>query len=161
MGLNVKRSDLFPVGTAVKAFGANFSIIERTRGHKPGPSAAAVAEATVDAFGNLAFPTLGEGQWELWAEVAGVEVNLHGGSENFVPSAVTPGALTFNSGLLNKRGAVTAGVPAASVGSPTGPGVTTSGAGVSDGIPYGSLAERIQAKRAFDGCAPNSLAPLI
>ena len=156
MGLNVKRSDLFPVGTTVKAFGP---LLERRRGSKP--SGTAIAEATVDANGNLAFPTLAEGQWELWAEVAGVEVALHGGSENFVPSAVVPGALQFNAGLLNKRGAVTAGVPAAAVGSSMGPGVTTSGGGVSSGIPYAPLAERIQAKRAFDGCAPNSLAPLI
>jgi hypothetical protein len=154
MGLNVKRSDLFPVGTTVKVFGGTFASVTRaSHGHKPGPPAEAVAEATVDSFGNLAFPTLGEAQWELWAEVGGAEVTLHGGSENFRPSAVVPNALTFNAGLLSKRGAVIAGTPAS--------GATLGGLAGPSGVVAAPLAERIQALRAMTGCAPNSLAPLI
>jgi hypothetical protein len=156
MGLNVKRSDLFPVGTTVKCFGpisAGVGARGGSGGHGKKPSGSELASATVDAFGNLAFPTLGEGQWELYAEVGGEEVLLHGGSENFVPSAVVPNALTFNAGLLSKRGAVIAGSPASGSG--------TGGLAGPSGVVAAPLAERIQALRAMTGCAPNSLAPLI
>src|SRR5215472_5321867 len=104
MGLNVKRSDIFPPGTVVKTYGP---LLERRRGNKP--SGTVLAEATVDARGNLSFPTLGEGQFELWAEVGGVEMNLHAGSENFVPLTTTPAQLAKGAGLMFARGAVLSG----------------------------------------------------
>jgi hypothetical protein len=152
MGLNVKRCDLFPVGTVVKCFGP---LLERSRAHKP--SSTEVASATVDSKGNLAFATVAEGQWELWAEVGGAEVGLHVGSENFVPNPVVPGALTFGTGYLARLGAVqSGGLATNTIGVPVAATSTVAGGNPSigwSGVIPAPLAERIQAKRLLDGCA--------
>lgn len=84
MSLVVKRSDRFPVGTVVEAFSP-----PSNRHHEGKPSGVAVASATVDASGKLTFSSLAEGVYNLWAEVAGANVNLKAGSEEFTP----PGTL--------------------------------------------------------------------
>lgn len=77
MSLVVKRSDRFPVGTVVSAFAPPLN-----RHHEGKPSGVALATATVDASGTLTFP-LPEAIYNLWAEVAGANVNLRAGSEEF------------------------------------------------------------------------------
>lgn len=77
MSLVVKRSDRFPVGTVVSAFSP-----PSNKHHEGKPSGVAVAAATVDASGTLTF-SVAEGVYNLWAEVAGVNVNLKAGSEEF------------------------------------------------------------------------------
>lgn len=84
MALTVKRSDKFPVGTAVSAFSPPLN-----RHHEGKPSGVALATATVDASGTLSFPTLGEAIFNLWAEVGGANANLRAGSEEFT----APGTL--------------------------------------------------------------------
>lgn len=61
--LVVSRSDVFPVGTVVKAYPLN-----RVHGGKP--AGASTAEATVDAAGKLTLTNLVEGMYRLWALVS-------------------------------------------------------------------------------------------
>lgn len=67
MSLTSKRSDVFPIGTTVKAYGPECGVTGY--GQKPvGPS---LAEATVDAAGTLTLALEDEGCYVLAAEVAG------------------------------------------------------------------------------------------
>jgi len=77
MSLVVKRSDLYPVGTTVKAFSPPSN---RHFGGKP--SGVAVGEAVVDAAGTLTF-AIPDGLYRLWASVGGSDVNLLAGSQGF------------------------------------------------------------------------------
>jgi hypothetical protein len=86
MALVIRRSDVFPIGTTVKAFPLAF---ERT--HQSRPPGTQLASATVAADGSLTFSTLANGNYTLWAEVGGVGVQIHAGSEGFTPPA--PGLL--------------------------------------------------------------------
>lgn len=72
----------FPVGTVVSAFAASDG--QQNRHHEGKPSGTAVATATVGADGQLVFPTLPNGRYSLYAEVAGAPANVQAGNEDFV-----------------------------------------------------------------------------
>lgn len=82
MSVQIRRSDLYPVGTTVSAYAENAG--DRRREAKPAGSA--VATAVVDANGMLAFPTLAPGRFTLHAEVGGKPVILGAGGESPPPA---------------------------------------------------------------------------
>lgn len=74
----VARSDKFPVGTVVSAYGG-----AQNRHFEGRPSGEALTSATVDSSGRLTF-SLPEGPvYHLYAEVAGKPANLEFGAEGF------------------------------------------------------------------------------
>lgn len=73
----------YPVGTSVQAFAASDG--QQNRHHEGKPSGTAAATATVGADGLLSFPTLPQGRYVLYAEVAGSPANVQAGNEDFTP----------------------------------------------------------------------------
>lgn len=97
--LNIKRSDRFPVGTAVKVFAG----INKHHEGKPSSYGTALAEGTVGADGKLTISGLPEGMLTLWAEVGGVSQYI---TTNAAPYA--PPLPTLRERVLSRR--VEAGV---------------------------------------------------
>lgn len=81
----VSRSDLFPVGTVVKAF-------KRTSDHQAAngrPSGEVVVEGTVGANGQLTLNVPTATGYVLWAEVAGKHVVATMGAQPYVAPPAT------------------------------------------------------------------------
>lgn len=78
VSLVVNRSDIFPVGTSVKAYPASDTH------DKVGPSGTATETQTVQNDGSLTFTTLStEGTFVLWAEVAGKDRYVQCANQSF------------------------------------------------------------------------------
>lgn len=91
------KSPKFPVGTVVKAYPANGAHTGRATG-------TLTAEATVDATGTLTLTGLTNGElYVLWAEVAGANVSVLAGADDFTERAAF---------LLERRAALRAAVEA-------------------------------------------------
>lgn len=85
MSVQVKRSDRFPVGTAVGAYPAQGRHVDAK------PAGAALETETVDATGTLTFTTLtADRGYNLYAEVAGGNRNVAVSDSNFTPLGTLP-----------------------------------------------------------------------